>query len=153
MAITVTTWLSLTLAIAALAWFGLPRWLTVFAMLTGSAIAYAAAPLPLGMADYRAPASGKYTVLGARVDIPNASNSGGAIYVLLDNGNGEPHYYVLPYTTAKVQQLQNAMDGAANGEGDGVEGELGEDGEMAFHPKPVTDNGPKEAEQPMTEVE
>lgn len=142
-----TTWLCLTLAIAALAWFGLPRWLTVVAVLAGSAIAYAAAPLPLGMADYRAPASGKYTVLGARVDIDKA------IYVLLDNGNGEPHYYVLPYTQAKAQRLQNAMDGAANGEGDGVEGELGEDGEMAFHPKPVTDSGPKEAEQPMTEVE
>lgn len=147
MAITVTTWLFLTIAIAALAWFCLPRWLTVFAVLAGSAVAYAAAPLPLGMADYRAPASGKYTVLGARVDIDKA------IYVLLDNGNGEPHYYVLPYTQAKAQQLQSAMDGAANGDGDGVEGELGEDGEMAFHPKPVTDNGPKEAEQPMTEVE
>lgn len=152
MTIVTTAWLSLTLALAALAWFGLPRWLTVVAVLAGSAIAYAAAPLPLGMADYRAPPAGKYTVLGARVDMPSAGSQG-AIYVLLDSGNGEPHYYALPYSDKKAGELQKAMESAASGEGEGVEGDLGEGGEMVFHPKPVTDNGPKEVEQPMAEVE
>lgn len=152
MQVAVWTWLLFALALSGLAWFGLPRWLTVTALIAASTVAYVAAPLPLGMADNRAPPAGKYTVLGARVDMPSAGSKG-AIYVLLDDGNGEPHYYVLPYSDKKAGELQKAMEIAASGEGEGVEGDLGEGGEMVFHPKPVTDNGPKEVEQPIAEVE
>ncbi len=52
------------------------------------------------------PPSGKYTVLGARIDVNKA------IYVLVDSGKGDPVYYVLPYSNQTAEQLQKAMEGA-----------------------------------------
>lgn len=144
MTVAITTWLGFVLASAALAYFAAPRLLVVGALLASALAAYAIAPLPLSYPSPDLPA-GKYTLIGARIDVNEA------IYVLLDDGKGAPRYFVLPFSSGKANALQDALNAAADGQG-GVQLEVGEDGEAAFHEAPVVEDAPKQAETPLMEV-
>ncbi|MDO3431215.1 hypothetical protein QWJ46_00810 [Rhizobium sp. CBN3] len=119
----ITLWLAFVLAAGVIAWFGTKRQALCLAL-----VAILTAPstlLPLGHPAITAPPAGRYTVLGARIDIDKA------IYVLLDGGTGEPRYYRLPYTTATANNLQNSLDQAA-GNGGSVGMRQGESGSPGF---------------------
>lgn len=103
----ITLWAAFVLATGIIAWFGTRRQALAFLVVS---IATAAIPMvTLGQPSWTLP-SGKHNVLGARVD------KDVAIYVLLD-AKPEPRYYRLPYTDQAANQLQQAMDGTADGEG------------------------------------
>lgn len=145
MTIAATTWLAFGIMACSLAWFAIPGRLGPLALVLTLIFGAYAIALPLGHPTPDAPPPGKYTVLGARIDI------GKAIYVLLDGGQGEPRYYVLPFSTGKANELQSAIDGAG-GQPGGVEAEIDAAGEPAFHEAPVTDGPPKVDEQAEFEV-
>jgi hypothetical protein len=106
-----------------------------------------AAVLPLGNCAPWLPAAGSYTVLGARIDVPDAY-SAGAIYAMLDDGNGEPQCYRLPYSTSQANALQGAMDGEG-GVGAKVDGEGG----VAYEGEPpVTADSAKQADRPQFQL-
>ncbi len=103
MTYSLTLWLSYVLASAAIVWFA-PRAAIPFAII--AALSLPASFLPVGTPIFWKPPSGKYTVLGARIDVNKA------IYVLVDSGKGDPVYYVLPYSNQTAEQLQKAIEGA-----------------------------------------
>lgn len=147
-----TTWLFLTLALCAFAWLAVPtaasrhRAATVAALPVVALVAWVSLLQPLGK-PAAPPSAGKYTVLGARIDVPT-QNSAGAIYVLLD-GAPKPTYYAMPYTKAAAEQLQGAMDG----EGD-VSAVIGPEGGVSFNGQPpVTDDENKTVEMPLMNIE
>ncbi len=85
--------------------------------------------------------SGPQTVLGVRVDVDKA------IYVMLDGP--QPRLFVLPYSEQTAQQLQEAQDGTADGEGRVVMTQ-GEDGSPGFAEEEAGGrNPPKNAEVPL----
>jgi hypothetical protein len=86
------------------------------------------------------PPKGDYAVLGARIDVDEA------IYVLLDDGKDEPRYYRLPYSQAAANQLQAALDGAADGEG-GVSMTMDGDGSPGFAEETPPPDPEKRAER------
>lgn len=142
-----TAWLATTLTLGALAAYAVynlspHRGWAVAGFLVAGIVGYYTATLPLGHPTLSRPPAGKFTVLGARIDTPSAT-SAGAIYVLLDGE--EPVYYKLPSSTADANDLQEAMDGAVQGEG-GVVATVGEDGNAVFHPAPVVADEPKVGE-------
>lgn len=111
-------------------------------------VAAATISIPVAALSYPSPwlPSGPQTVLGARIDV------GKAIYVMLDGSSsagGEPRLFVLPYSEQTAQQLQEAQDGTADGEGTVVMTQ-GEDGSPGF----AEEGGggrqePKNAEVPL----
>lgn len=106
-------------------------------------VAAATISIPVAALSYPSPwlPSGPQTVLGARIDV------GKAIYVMLDGP--EPRLFVLPYTEQAAQQLQQAQDGAADGEGRVVMTQ-GEDGSPGFAEEEAEGrNQPKSAEVPL----
>lgn len=106
-------------------------------------IAAATLAVPVAALSYPSPwlPSGPQTVLGVRVDVDKA------IYVMLDGQ--EPRLFVLPYTEQAAQQLQQAQDGAADGEGRVVMTQ-GEDGSPGFAEEEAGGrNPPKSAEVPL----
>lgn len=133
----ITLWLALVLATGAIAWFGTKRQAVAFLL-----VAIATAPaafLTLGHAAPWQPPAGKYTVLGARIDVDEA------IYVLLD-ADPEPRFHKLPYSSKAASELQNSLDTAeANGTGVGLT--MDGDGESGFaeEGQPGADT-PKQAE-------
>ncbi|MBY3263896.1 hypothetical protein HFO15_19920 [Rhizobium laguerreae] len=108
----ITLWLAFTLAAGAIAWFGTKRQAIAFLL-----VAILTAPatfITLGHAAPWQPPAGKYTVLGARIDVDEA------IYVLLD-ADPAPRFYKLPYSAQQASDLQNSLDTAeANGTGVGL---------------------------------
>lgn len=90
-----------------------------------SVIAAATIAVPLAALSYPSSwlPSGPQTVLGVRVDVDKA------IYVMLDGP--QPRLFVLPYSEQTAQQLQEAQDGTADGEGTVVMTQ-GEDGSPGF---------------------
>lgn len=138
---TLTAWLLSTAAIGALLSIVPARTLAALAFCALLPATYQAAQIPLGYADYGTPVAGRYTVLGARID------EGVAIYALLDNGKGEPHYYKLPYSAHDAKDLQEALDMQFGG-GAGVRADIGADGEPGFSAAPVTNDENKVAETP-----
>ena len=84
--------------------------------------------------------SGQQTVLGVRVDVDKA------IYVMLDGP--QPRLFVLPYTEQTAQQLQQAQDGTADGEGTIVMTQ-NEDGSPGFSEENERAEQPKSAEVPL----
>jgi hypothetical protein len=140
MDVATTLWLAFVLAGAAIAWFGNKRQavaLTLVAVMT-----LPAAFMTLGRAAPWAPATGQHTVLGARIDVDKA------IYVLLD-ADPEPRYFKLPYSAQAANELQAAMDGAADGEGTTTM-QMGEDGSPGFaEDHDANKEPPKRAEQPL----
>lgn len=147
-----TAWLFLVLAFGTVALFAVwsrkptgYRAASVVAFILAAALSLPVALAPLGAPRFLAPPPGEYRVLGARID-PDV-----AIYVLLQPAEGLPVYYVLPYSAASANDLQNAIDG--KGEGGGVRGTFSE-GAVNFDVEPpVTADEEKVAEQPMYEVQ
>lgn len=132
-------WLAFVLATAIVAAANPRRRQAIaFAMVAAATIA-----IPVAALSYPSPwlPSGQQTVLGARIDV------GKAIYVMLDGP--EPRLFVLPYTEQTAQQLQQAQDGAADGEGTVVMTQ-GEDGSPGFAEEEAGGrNPPKNAEVPL----
>lgn len=132
-------WLATVIAIGVVAAINPNRWQAIaFAVIAAATIA-----VPLAALSYPSSwlPSGQQTVLGARIDV------GKAIYVMLDGP--EPRLFVLPYSEQTAQQLQEAQDGTADGEGTVVMTQ-GEDGSPGF----AEEGGggrqePKNAEVPL----
>lgn len=107
-------------------------------------IAAASVAVPLASLGYPTPwrPTGTLTVLGVQVDVDKA------IYVMVSTG-GEPRLLVLPYSEQAAQQLQQAQDGTADGEGAVVLTE-GEDGSPGFAEEGGAGRDqPKSAEVPL----
>jgi hypothetical protein len=74
------------------------------------------------------------------------------IWLLLDDGKGEPRYYRLPYSNEVANQLQAAQDGA-QGTGQGPHVHIdGEGGETYDGQPPVTGEPPKTPEVPAISI-
>lgn len=131
-------WLAFVLAIGIVAATNPRRRQAIaFAIVAAATIA-----VPLAALSYPSPwlPSGQQTVLGAHIDV------GKAIYVMLDGP--EPRLFVLPYSEQTAQQLQEAQDGTADGEGTVVMTQ-GEDGSPGFAEEGGGRNPPKNAEVPL----
>ncbi|THK38093.1 hypothetical protein EHS39_11415 [Ensifer sp. MPMI2T] len=137
----ITLWLAFVLAAAAIAYQGTRRQALAFAIV--AALTAPATILPLGHATPLSPPAGKYTVLGARIDIDEA------IWVLLDSGAGAPRYYKLPYKVSTANELQKAMDMVVGQEGGSVSMTMGEGGSPGFAEETPTGEPPKQAETPI----
>lgn len=134
-----TDWLALSLLLCVFAWYA-RRWVAL-TLPVAVAVAALAIYIPTGSARLIAPPAGDYQLLGAKI-VPNV-----AIWALLDDGKGPPRYYRLPYTTSAASELQNAMDGAQNGQG--VKATIDGDGGQTYEgDPPVTGDPPKIPEQP-----
>lgn len=142
----ITAWLALTLSLAAVTGFAVwsrretsARTATVLALLVAAPMAYYSLKAPLSLPAEN-PAHGEYDVVGARIDVDVA------IWVLLSQAGSEPRFYVLPYTAATANKLQQALD--ASQEGDGPRLEMTESGEAVFHAPPVRADPPKQPQEP-----
>jgi hypothetical protein len=131
-------WLALALLLCVFAWFA-GRWLAVALPLVVTIAAFAVY-LPTGTPRFTSPPPGKYTIIGADIQVDVA------IYALI-KADGVPVYYRLPYTTSQANALQAALDGAQDGQG--VQAIVGQDGGVSYDgDPPVTGLPPKQAEQP-----
>lgn len=140
MTTSLTLALATILAIGAVAWFGSRRQAVAFAIVAAAILP--ATFLPLGHATPFHPDC-PCTVLGARIDPEKA------IWVLLDgaaDGGGEPRFHKLPYSQMAANQLQAALDGAAESQGT-VKMQLGEDGSPGFAEEAPPPEPDKAAEQ------
>jgi hypothetical protein len=117
----ITLWLAFVFSTGVVGWFGTRRQAIAF-----SIIALATGPATLLTLGHAAPwqPDGKFTVLGARIDVDEA------IFVLLDD-QPEPRLYKLPYSAKTANQLQGALD-AAEANGTGVAMTMEGDGESGF---------------------
>lgn len=132
-----TIWFALVGLLAIYAWF--PRaWLLPIV----AAVALMLVTAPLGHPAFWQPPAGQYTLIGARIDV------GRAIYVLLDNGKGEPRYFRLPYSNKQANALQQAMD-KAHAQGGNVGMRVGGEGAVGFDNRAPQDDAPKQEQQPM----
>ena len=139
MTLLASIWLGLALLLCIFAWFA-GRWLAL-ALPLAVALAAIAIYFPTGSPRFTTPPPGKYTVLGAKIEVNVA------IWALLDDGNGEPRYYRLPYSTSAANDLQQALDGAQNGQG--VKAVIdGEGGQSYDGDPPVTGEETKVPEAP-----
>lgn len=135
-------WLLLSIVMCAFAWAAGKRFLAL-SLPVAVTLAALAIYIPTGSPRVTAPGPGKYTVLGARIDVDVA------IYALLDDGNGEPRFYKLPYSNSAANSLQSALDGAQDGQG--AQAIVGQDGGVAYDGEPpVTGEQPKVPERPQT---
>lgn len=144
MTLLATVWLGNAIVLCAFSWWAGKR---VAALSLPLAVALAALMvwLPTGTPRFTQPPAGKYTVLGARIDVDVA------IWALLDDGKGIPRYFRLPYSAKAAGELQNAMDGAENGQG--VKAEVDGEGGASFDGEaPVTGEPPKQPEQPAIQL-
>lgn len=140
MMILASTWLGLSLLLSAFAWFAKRRLIALF-LPFAVALAALAIYIPTGSPRFTKPPPAQYTVLGADIQVDVA------IYALLKPANGPAVYYKLPYSTAQANALQEALDGAQNGQG--VQARVnGEGGVQYDGPPPVQGDPPKQAETP-----
>lgn len=152
MTASLTAWLLMTTALGGAAtlaaWSRTSRFRTaaVVAFLAAAGASYYATTLPLGNPIETEPPPGHYTVIGARIDMPTAS-SAGAIFVLLDSGQGAPVYYKLPFSSGDADDLQEALNAGVQGDG-GVGMEMAE-GEYVFHPPAVQGDEQKQPEETL----
>jgi len=137
-----TTWLCLAFILCGMGWF-INRRLVLFSLPASCLIAAVALWIPTGSPRFTKPPQGDYVVVGAKIVVDKA------IYVLLDTGD-VPTYYVLPYSTAAANQLQDALD-ARNGEGVAAHVKRGRNDEgVSFDgPPPVSGNVEKRPETPV----
>lgn len=140
--IVVSVWLGLSLLISAFAWLANRRLSSAFLPFAAMIAAFAIWTAT-GTPRFTSPGPGKYTVLGARIDVDVA------IYVLVNKADGVPVYYRLPYTTATANSLQGAED-AGQGQPGSVKMQVGEDGGATYSGDPPVSSteAPKQAEQP-----
>jgi len=132
-----TVWLAFVVVLAAYAWFRRAWLLPIVA-----AVALVLAAAPLSHPAFWQPPAGQYTLIGARIDV------GRAIYVLLDDGKGEPRYFRLPYSNKQANALQQAMD-KAQAQGGNVGMRVGGEGAVGFDNQAPQDDAPKQEQQPM----
>jgi hypothetical protein len=136
-----TDWLGLSILLCAFSWMAGKRFAAV-SLPVAVALAALAVYLPTGSPRLTVPSAGDYTVLGAKIE-PNV-----AILALLDDGKGVVRYYRLPYSSSAANELQNALDGAQNGQG--VKAKIdGEGGAEYSGDPPVTGSEVKTPEQPQ----
>jgi len=142
--IVASVWLGLSVLICAFAWMASKR--TAALLLPLSVITVSAGLVIVsGTPRFTTPKAGHYTVLGAKIIVDVA------IYALLDNGSDEPTYYRLPYTNSQANALQSALDSAQDGQG--AQAIVGQDGGVSYDgAAPVTDEPPKQAEQPAISI-
>ena len=144
MTILASVWLLLSVVMCGFAWVAGKR-LAALSLPLAVALAAFAIYVPLGMPVPHSPMPGKYTVLGARIDVDVA------IYALLDDGKGEPRYYKLPFSNSAANSLQSALDGSQDGQG--VQAIVGQDGGVAYDgDAPVTGEPPKAPERPAVSI-
>jgi hypothetical protein len=121
MTLSLTLWAILVVAIGIVAATNpIRRQAVAFTIVAATSVA-----IPLAALGHPTPwrPAGTLTVLGVQVDVDKA------IYVMV--GGPEPRLLVLPYSEQAAQQLQEAQDGTADGEGAVVLTE-GEDGSPGF---------------------
>lgn len=135
----ITLWLFFVLSVGFITLFGNVKQAMAFCCVV--LVTLTVVFMPLGHPAFWKPPKGEYTVLGVRIDIDEA------IYVLLDDG-GEPKYYKLPYSKEAAEQLQNAMDGTADGEGS-VRMRMSDDRSPGFFEEGGQQEQPKRQEAPM----
>ena len=140
-----STWLLMAVVMCGFAWMAGKR-LAAISLPLAVALAALAIYVPLGMPIPHSPKPGKYTVLGAKIVVDVG------IWVLLDDGAGEPRYYRLPYSTQQANELQGAQD-AGQGQPGSVKMVVGQDGGEQFDgPPPVTGEPPKVPETPQVSI-
>lgn len=144
MIVLASTWLALSVLLCVFAWFA-GRWLAL-ALPLAVVLAAAAVYIPTGSPRFTEPPPGKYTVLGAKIEVDVA------IWALLDDGKGIPMYFRLPYSSGAAGDLQEAMDGAENGQG--VQARVNGEGGVQYEgpPPSVHEPEPKQAEQPAIAI-
>jgi hypothetical protein len=140
-----TDWLALAGLLCIAAWFANRRFITILLPFAAIIAAYAVY-LPTGSPRFTNPPAGKYTVLGADIQVNVA------IYALLKPENGPAVYYKLKYSTSEANALQAALDGAENGQG--VQANVDGEGGASFDgPPPVTGgHQPKVPETPAISI-
>jgi hypothetical protein len=139
-----TTWLGLSVLLCSFAWMAGKR-LAAFSLPLAVALAALAIYIPTGSPRLTQPPAGKYTVVGADIEIDVA------IYALLKGEDGVSRFYRLPYTAGQANALQAAKDGA--GEAGQVTATIGEDGGAQYDgPPPVQGDPPKQPEQPALSI-
>lgn len=134
-----STWLALALLLSLFAWLA-NRKLSLFALPVAAVIAAGSLWVATGTPRISKPPKGEYAVLGHKIVVDEA------IYLLLDDG-GEPRYFVLPYSAAAANDLQDA-DNAGEGKGITVKIDGTDGGESYDGPPPVSADQPKIPEQP-----
>lgn len=140
-----STWLLLAVVMCGFAWMAGKR-LAALSLPLAVALAALAIYAPLGMPVPHSPKPGKYIVLGAKIIVDVG------IWVLLDDGTGEPRYYRLPYSTQQANDLQGAQD-AGQGQPGSVKMVVGQDGGEQFDgPPPVSGDPPKMPETPQVSI-
>lgn len=140
MTLLASDWLALAGLLCIAAWFANRRFITVLLPFAAIIAAYAVY-LPTGSPRLTNPPAGKYTLLGAKIEVNVA------IWALLEDGSGTVRYYRLPYSSSQANALQAALDGAENGQG--VQANIDGEGGASFDgPPPVTGTETKTPEQP-----
>jgi hypothetical protein len=140
-----STWLLLAIVMCAFAWMAGKRWVA-FSLPLAVTLAALAVYAPTGSPRFTEPPTGKYTVLGADIQVDVA------IFALLKPESGQAVFYRLPYSTSQANQLQGAQD-AGQGQPGSVKMEVGQDGGMTYDgPPPVTGNPPKVPETPTVSI-
>lgn len=141
MTLLASTWLGLAVLLCTFAWYAKRRVIGL-SLPIAVALAALAVYLPTGTPRFTAPPAGDYTVVGAKM-VPNVG-----IWLLLDDGKGDPQYYRLPYSNEAANKLQAAQDGA-QGTGQGPHVRIdGEGGQAYDGDPPTTGNPPKTPEVP-----
>jgi len=145
MIILASDWLGLALLLSVFAWFAGRRWIALILPFAAMIAAFAVY-VPTGSPRFTQPPAGRYTVVGADIEVDVA------IYALLKGEDGVSRFYRLPYSTAQANALQEAKDGA--GEGGQVTATIGEDGGARYDGPPPDAQGlpPKQAEQPAVQL-
>src|ERR1051325_1488180 len=139
-----STWLLLALVMSAFAWVAGKRWAAI-SLPFAAIIAAFSLFLATGTPRLTQPPAGKYTVVGADIEVDVA------IFALLKGEDGVSRFYRLPYAAGQANALQEAKDGA--GEGGQVTATIGEDGGAQYDgPPPVSGDPPKQAEQPALSI-
>lgn len=117
-----TVWLAYVAVSAALVWHArraaVPLAVVAALMFPGSLAA-------LGRGAPWTPPAGEYVVLGGK------SERDVAIYLLLQGEEGEPRYYVMPYSEENASKYQEAKN-EAEAEGGVVTFEIGDNGATGF---------------------
>jgi hypothetical protein len=140
MIVLASTWLLLALVMCAFAWAAGKRWVAL-SLPFAAIIAAFSLFLATGTPRLTPPPAGKYTVVGADIEVDVA------IYALLKGEDGVSRFYRLPYTAGQANALQEAKDGA--GESGQVTATIGEDGGAQYDgPPPIQGDPPKVPESP-----
>lgn len=135
-----SVWLGLALLLSLFAWLA-NRKMPMFVLPLAAVIAGLAIWVPTGTPRFTQPPKGDYAILGSKIVVDVA------IYLLLDDGAGEPRYYRLPYSASKADELQDAIN-VDGGKGVRVVIEGTEGGESYEGPPPPSAQEHKVHEAP-----